>query len=374
MPDKDLYEILGVSRNASDDEIKKAYRKLSKQFHPDLNKSDKEAEKKFKEINAAYEVLSDKQKRMQYDQFGNMPGAGGFGTGAGFQGAGFDFSGFGGGFADIFETFFGAGGTTTRSQYQKKSQGTDIEITLNLTFEEAVFGCTKEISLEAFHECHHCKGSGSEPGSKTVNCGECNGTGEVTTVHNTFIGQMRSSRVCPKCQGRGKIPEKTCAQCNGSGRIRSKSNIAINVPAGVDSGTTLRLAGKGNVGTHGNKTGDLYVHIISKSSDKFEREGNNIKTNLVIHVSQAVLGDEVKIDTIHGKVTLKIPQGTQSYTVLRLKEYGIQKINSSQKGDHFVKIIVDIPKKLSQEEKKLYMELAKIAKDKGKGVWGKLFS
>lgn len=377
MSDKDLYGILGVSKDSSDDEIKKAYRKLSKKYHPDVNKGDKELEKKFKEINTAYEILSDKQKRMQYDQFGGIPGAGsgGFGTGAGFQGAGFDFSGFGGGFADIFETFFGAGGgQETQTRHTRKSRGSDIEITIQLTFEEAAFGCSKEISINHFKECNHCKGSGAEPGAKVVPCSECNGTGEVTTIQNTFIGQMRSSKICPKCYGRGEMPEKSCSSCHGEGRIKTGSKVMINIPAGVDNGTTLRLSGKGNAGSFGRESGDLYVHIISSPSSKFERDGNNIKTSLSIHVSQATLGDEINIDTIHGKVILKIPAGTFSGTVLRLKGYGIQKINSSQKGDHLIKITIDIPKKLSQKEKDHYLELAKIAKEKGKGLWGKIFN
>jgi molecular chaperone DnaJ len=377
MSDKDLYGVLGVSKNASDDEIKKAYRKLSKKHHPDLNKGDKDSEKKFKEINTAYEVLSDKQKRMQYDQFGGIPGAGGggFGTGAGFQGAGFDFSGFSGGFADVFETFFGAGGGQgAQARHAKQSRGPDIEITLQLTFEEAAFGCSKEISISHFKECDHCKGSGAEPGAKVVSCSECHGTGEITTVQNTFIGQMRSSKICPKCSGRGKVPEKKCSTCHGEGRIKTSSKITVNVPAGVDNGTTLRLTGKGNAGSFGRESGDLYVHIISSPSNKFERHGNDIKTSLAIHVSQAILGDEIEIDTIHGKVTLKIPTGTSSGTTLRLKGYGVQRINSSQKGDHLIKINVDIPKKVSQKEKDHYLELAKISKEKGKGIWGKLFS
>ncbi len=377
MSDKDLYGILGVSKDASDDEIKKAYRKLSNKHHSDVNKGNKESEEKFKKINTAYEVLSDKQKRMQYDQFGGIPesGSGGFGTGAGFQGAGFNFSGFGGGFADIFETFFGASGEQgAKTRYAKKSRGSDIEITIQLTFEEAIFGCSKEISIIHLKGCSHCKESGAEPGAKIVSCSECSGTGEVTTVQNTFIGQMRSSKICPKCYGRGEVPEKKCSSCHGEGRTKTSSRIKVNIPAGVDDGTTLRLSGKGNAGSFGHESGDLYVHIMSSPSSKFERDGNNIKTNLTIHISQAVLGDEIGIDTIHGKVTLKIPPGTSSGTVLRLREYGVQKINSSQKGDHLIKITIDIPKKLSQKEKGYYLELAKIAKEKGKGIWGKLFN
>lgn len=377
MPEKDLYEILGVPRDASDIEIKKAYRKLSKQYHPDLNKGDKDAEKKFKEISMAYEVLSDKQKRSQYDQFGGIPGGGpgGFGTGAGFTGAGFDFSGFGGGFADIFETFFGAGmgSGNARTQHTRKSKGGDIEITINLSFQEAVFGCSKEISIEMFQMCSHCQGEGAEPGSKIIDCGECHGTGEVTHIQNTFLGQMRSSKICPKCYGRGKKPEKNCSSCQSAGRIKKVSKISINIPAGVDNGTTLRLAGKGNAGSYGHKPGDLYVHISVSDSEKFRREGNDIKSELTIHIAQAVLGDEIEADTIHGKVLLKIPAGTASGTTLRMKNYGVQKINSTQRGDHLVKIYVDIPKKISKEEHEHFMELAKLAKEKGKGIWGKLF-
>lgn len=375
MSEKNPYDILGVPKNASEDEIKKAYRKLSKKYHPDLNKGDKDSEKKFKEINAAYEILSDRQKRAQYDQFGSMPGSGGFGTGGGFQNAGFDFSGFGGGFADIFETFFHAGapGQGAQSKYERQAKGSDIEIAISLSFEEAVFGASKEVSLEHFKSCSACSGAGFEPGSKIITCSECGGTGETTEMHNTFFGQMRSSKICSKCYGRGKTPEKSCPACRGTGRTRSTSKVTINIPAGVDNGTVLRLSGKGNAGTHGNKSGDLYAHITVKPSQKFSRDGNNIKTSLSIHIAQAALGDEIQIETIHGKVILKVPAGTQSETILRLRGYGVQKINSSQKGDHLVTIFVEIPKKLTSEEKELFTKLGQIAKQKHGGVWGKFF-
>jgi molecular chaperone DnaJ len=369
----DLYEILGVSKNATDDEIKKAYRKLSKQHHPDVNKGNKDSEKKFKEISAAYEVLSDKQKRTQYDQFGGMPNMnGGFGGGgsAGFQG--FDFSGFGANFSDIFETFFH--GNSTTGHGESDNSGSDLETAINISFEEAVFGATKEINVTRFVSCKDCSGSGLKAGSKMIDCNQCHGTGEISTVTNTFLGQMRSSRVCNHCHGKGRIPEKPCGNCSGNGRLREVSRVKINIPAGVENGTTLRLAGQGNKGRSGSSDGNLYIHIQVSGSSKFHREKSDIYTESKIHLVQAVLGDEMEIETIHGKVTLKIPAGTASGTILRLKGYGVPKINSDLKGDHLIKIEIEIPKKISKEEKDLYMNLAELAKKHQKGLWGKLFS
>lgn len=372
MAQKDLYEILGVSKEATDDDIKKAYRRLSKKYHPDLNKGDKESEKKFKEVSAAYEVLSDKQKRSQYDQFGGIPEQGGFGTGGGFQASGFDFSGFGNNFSDIFEAFFqGQGGQ--RTGRHREEAGGDMETLLQLTFEEAVFGCTKEISISRFESCNQCKGSGAEPGSKVVTCKECHGTGEVTMIQNTFLGQMRSSRPCPTCGGRGRVPEKSCGVCHGKGRTKETIKVSVSVPAGVDNGTTLRLSGQGDAGQSGEKNGDLYVHIKVKPSTKFPRDGQDIKTKLKIHVLQAILGDEIPVETVHGKVTLKVPAGTQHGSIFRMREYGIPRINSNAKGDHFITIEIDIPAKLSAEEKKAYEALAEVSKKKDKGFWGGIF-
>lgn len=361
---QDFYSVLGVAKDASDDEIKKAYRRLALQYHPDKHKGDKEAEERFKEVNEAYQVLSDKQKRAQYDRFGSTEGAQGFG-GGGFNNAGFDFSSFSGasGFADIFETFFG-GGMAGGAQRTKRGPrpGSDIEIALTISFEEAAFGVEKELAITKHVSCKHCHGSGAEPGSKTVTCSTCNGTGEIRSIRQTIFGQMAVAQPCSKCHGEGRIHEKQCTMCQGTTRVRSQENIKVKIPAGVDNDSAVRLSGRGEAGLFGGPNGDLYVHIRVTPSKKFIRHGYDIHSEAHIHLLQAILGDEMEVETIHGNVTLKIPAGTQSAKVFRLKEYGIQKLRSSDKGDHYVKVIVDIPTKISKKEKELYLQLAKESK------------
>lgn len=379
---KDPYEVLGVSRSANDDEIKKAYRQLSKKHHPDLNRTDPKAEEKFKEINAAYEVLSDKQKRSQFDQFGaasfaNGGGGGGQGYGGGF--GGFDFSGFqsSGGFSDIFESFFGSssgGGSRRKRSYR----GQDLEVVITIDFLEAIFGADKVVSIEKEMLCDHCGGKGAEKGSKIVDCSECRGTGEVTSVKNTILGQIRTSVTCPKCGGEGQLPEKPCPVCHGHGNIRSAEKITIRIPAGVSDGTTLRLTGKGGAGQKGYEGGDLYVQIRARPSTEFQRKGDNIYTEKTIHVLQAILGDEIEVNTVHGPCRLEIPAGTQAGTVFRIKGKGVPKLNSSTVGDHHVTIQIEIPKKLMNSEEEHYKELAKLAKlstkSKDKSFFSGLFS
>ncbi len=365
---KDYYETLGVSKSATDQDIKKAYRKLAQEFHPDKHKGDKEVEQKFKEINQAYEVLSDKQKRQNYDQFGSADFQG-FGGGQGFGGAqgfnqGFDFSNFGGGgggFADIFETFFGG---QTRSSRKRKGPlpGNDIEFEMKIDFKEAAFGTEKELVITKPVACKHCHASGAEPGSKSVTCKTCNGTGEIRQVKQTILGQMATSRPCPECEGEGRVHEKKCTICNGATRIRQDEKIKVKIPAGVDNESTIRLSEKGEAGIYGGPNGDLYVHIRVAPSKNFVRNGYDVHSEVHIHLLQAILGDEIQVETIHEKVKLKIPAGTQSGKIFRLKEYGIEKLRGSGKGDHYVKIIVDIPTKLSRKEKELYAELAKESK------------
>ncbi|MGE3278603.1 MAG: molecular chaperone DnaJ [Candidatus Altimarinota bacterium] len=374
---RDPYEVLGVSKTATDDEIKKAYRQLSKKHHPDLNRDDPKAEEKFKEINAAYEVLGDKQKRAQYDQFGSASFGGGPGGAGGF--GGFDFSGFqgGGGFADIFETFFG--GVHTGGPSRKRSyRGQDLEVILTIDFQEAIFGADKVVSINKEVTCDHCAGKGAEKGSKIVDCSQCRGTGEVTAVKNTLLGQIRTSTVCPKCAGEGQIPEKPCPVCHGHGTVRSAEKITIRIPAGVSDGTTLRLTGKGGAGQKGHDAGDLYVQVRVKPSSEFHRKGDNIYTEKKIHVLQAILGDEIEINTVHGPVKLEIPAGTQSGQTFRVKDKGVPKLNTSQVGDHMVTIQVEIPKKLMKSEEEHYKELAKLAKlstkSKDKSFFSGLFS
>ncbi|MDD4351583.1 MAG: molecular chaperone DnaJ [Candidatus Gracilibacteria bacterium] len=372
MSKRDYYEILGVAKAASDDEIKKAYRKLSKQHHPDVNK-EKGAEAKFKEINEAYQVLSDKQKRTAYDQFGHA-GAQGF-NGAGGGAQGFDFSGFdfgGGGFGDIFENFFGGGfgGGRSNSRTGGPRRGGDLEIQINISFEEAVFGTSKELSITKAAVCDHCKGNGAEPGTKIKECATCGGSGRVKRTQNTVLGQIVTSTTCPDCRGQGKINEQDCTKCHGQKRVRAAEDIKFNIPAGVDDGSTIRLAGKGEAGVDGGSTGDLYVTILVSPSKQFKRQGYDIVSDLKISVPQAVLGDEIEIKTIYGDVQMKVPAGIESGKVLRIKDKGVQKVNSTQKGDHLVRITVDIPKKLSKAEKELYENLAELGGKKLKGKKG----
>lgn len=375
----DPYNILGVSKTASDDDIKKAYRKLSKEFHPDLNKDKPEAAEKFKEINAAYEILSDKQKKAQYDQYGSAAfqggGAGGFG--------GFDFSGFqgqggAGGFADIFETFFGAGHTGGGRGRRRSFRGQDLEVQVTIDFENAIFGADKVISIDKAIPCSSCDAKGIEEGSKIIDCDECKGVGEVSSVKNTILGQVRTSSICPKCQGDGQIPEKPCTSCSGSGIKHAKEDITIRIPAGVSGGTTLRLSGKGGAGIRGAESGDLYVLVRVNPSREFERRGENIYSNHTIHVLQAILGDEIEVNTVHGMVKLKIPAGTQAGQTFRIKGKGATRLNTSVHGDHLVTVDIEIPKKLMGKEKEHYTELAKIAKlgtkSKDQSFFSKLFS
>ncbi|MBT3704234.1 molecular chaperone DnaJ [Candidatus Peregrinibacteria bacterium] len=362
---KDLYEILGVPKGATDKELKAAYRKLALQYHPDKNKGDKEAEKKFGEINSAYEVLSDEKKRKQYDQFGSVPGAGGGFPGGGFQGGaqgGFPFEDMGG-FADIFESFFGGSRGGSRGAKRGGAMtGNDIEAMVHLGFEEAAFGVTKELEITKPDKCQNCDGKGAEPGSAIVNCKGCSGTGEVRSVKNTILGQMVTSRTCSECNGEGKMPEKKCSKCHGTTRVRARERVKVKIPAGVDTGTVIRLGGRGEAGVKGGDYGDMFVHIQVKDSDKFKRSGIDIYTDLEIGVPMAALGGEIEIETLHGTEKLKIPTGTQPETVFKLSGKGIHREAGASregagKGDHHIRVKVAVPTKLSKKEKELYKEL-----------------
>lgn len=373
---KDLYEILGVAKGANDQEIKNSYRKLALKYHPDKHKGDKASEEKFKEINQAYEVLSDKSKRQQYDTFGSANGpGGGFGGGGGGQGfGGFDFGGGASGFADIFETFFGGAGGGGKSRSSRKSsgavRGNDIEANIKITFEEAVFGCEKELEISKPDQCGHCKGNGAEPGSSIVTCRKCGGSGEIRMIRNTILGQMSTAHVCDECNGAGRVAEKKCTVCHGTTRVRTKDRVKVRIPAGVDNGSTIRVTGKGEGGARGGGSGDLYINLGVEASRRFVRSGTDIHSEVEIQAVQAVLGGEVEVDTLDGKQTIKIPAGTQDGKVFKISEKGVVRIGGSARGNHLVKIRVKIPEKLSKREKELYIELAGEAGiDIKKGGW-----
>ncbi len=381
---KDYYSILGVSKTASEQEIKKAYRKQALQYHPDKNKGDKSSEQKFKDANEAYEVLSDKQKRANYDQFGSAEGAfgpggagfggGGAGFGQGFTGQGFDFGNFAGqgGFADIFETFFGGSGSGGRKK-QGPRPGNDIEVQLTLTFEEAAFGTEKDVMITKPVACDNCHGTGAEPGSKTVTCPNCNGTGEIRTVRQTLFGQVAASQPCSNCHGEGRVHEKKCLTCHGATRIRKNEKIRVKIPAGVDNDSTIRLAGRGEAGMFNGAPGDLYVHVRVSPSKKFLRHNYDVHSEIHVNLLHAILGGEVDVETLKGAVTLKIPAGTQSGKIFKLNGYGIEKLRSSGYGDQYVKVTVDIPAKLSRREKELYGQIAEETGLDKKGKKGLFF-
>lgn len=356
----DFYSVLGLEKNATDTDIKRAYRKKAQEFHPDKNPGNKEAERKFKEVQEAYEVLSDKQKRAQYDQFGST--GGGFPGGSYGGAAGFDPSQFGG-FADIFESFFGEGmgGFGFGGKGRKKAgptPGRDIETEVTVKFEEAVFGTTKVLEITKPEVCDHCEGKGNEPGTLIRTCGECHGQGQVRSTRQTILGAISSVHVCPQCQGRGEIPDQKCKKCSGQTRIKQTSEVSVQIPKGIEDGTTIKLKGKGAAGALGGPYGDLFLHIRVAEHPKFSREEKTIFSSETIPLVQAVLGATVKVDTIHGKETLKVPSGTQDGTVLTIKGKGAPSLRSESLGDHKVTIRVKIPEKLSRKERELYEQLA----------------
>ena len=355
---RDYYEILGVSRDADETELKKAYRKLAKQYHPDMNPNDKDAEAKFKEINEAYAVLSDPQKRKQYDMYGH----------SGLDGTGFDgFSGFGGfdfGFEDIFDTFFGGSpfGRSTRRKSGPR-RGNDLKYSLEISFLEAAFGVTKEINVTRMQLCHVCGGSGSKLGTKPETCRHCNGTGQIRHVQATPFGQMVNMRTCEVCHGEGTIITNPCDECRGNGRVQKISKISINVPAGIDNGQTISLRGEGEPGMMGGPPGDLYVSIRVKPHPLFKREGYDVICEIPITFTQAALGAELEIPTLEGTIKYNIPEGTQTGTVFRLKNKGIKHLRSNAKGDQLVRVNVEVPTKLSAKQKELLKQFAEISGD-----------
>ena len=360
MADKrDYYEVLGVNRNASDDELKKAFRKQAKKYHPDINPGDKEAEAKFKEVNEAYEILSNSEKRSRYDQFGHAGVDPSYGAGQG--GAGFG-GGFTGDFGDIFDTFFGGGfggfgGSSQSASRNAPRQGSDIEIQANLTFEEAAYGCKKELAFKRIETCPDCEGSGAKKGTSPDICPDCKGSGQIKRVRQTMLGNMVSSETCPKCSGRGKTIKDPCTTCNGKGRVQKNKKINLDVPEGIDNGQYLQKRGFGNAGTNGGPYGDLLISFRIAPHSIYKRKGADVYCDVPVTFPEAALGAEIEVPTVCGKVKYKIPEGTQSGTRFVLKGKGIKKVIG--KGDHYFTVVVEIPKNLTNKQKDILKEFAK---------------
>lgn len=373
---QNYYDILGVGKSASKDEIKRAYRKLAHEYHPDKQHG-RGDEQKFREINEAYEVLSDETKRAQYDQFGQTfeqaraSGAQGFSGFSGFS----DFSEFMKGFGqnysrgpyagmefdfgDIFSDIFGQ----PRSSRQK--QGVDLEMALEIDFLESVFGTEKEITLDKKDMCAHCSGSGAERGSKVMTCPKCHGQGQIITHQKTILGSFQSAQTCDRCLGSGQVPEKECAECRGTGAKKMKKQIKVVTPPGIDHGQRLKLTGEGEMGYKGSKPGDLYIVVRVKPHPEFTRDGSDIRSEVPVSFYQAALGAKVEVDTVDGKVEMKIPAGTQSGEVLRLRDKGVPHLDSTRRGDHLVTVRVVTPTKLTKKEKELFK---KMAEERGEAV------
>jgi molecular chaperone DnaJ len=359
---RDYYEVLGVEKSASDAEIKKAYRKLAKQYHPDVNQGDKASEAKFKELNEAYEVLSDAQKRSQYDQFGHAGtdpnGFGGFG---GFGGGNVDFDF--GGIGDIFESFFGGGGGRSSRSKKGPQKGADLKYAMEISFEEAAFGVEKEVSINRMENCKTCSGSGSKPGSSASTCSQCNGTGQIQYKQSTPFGQFVNVKTCDACRGEGKIITDPCNTCQGKGKVKNNVKIKINVPAGIDDGQTISLRGEGEPGSKGGPSGDLYLSIRVKPHQIFQRQGTDVVIEMPITFVQGALGTELEVPTLDGKVKYTIPEGTQTGSVFRLKGKGIPFIRGSGRGDQYIKVNIEVPKKLNDKQKAILREFAEVSGD-----------
>ena len=347
---RDYYEVLGVSKDADDATIKKAYRQLAKKYHPDMNPGDKEAEKKFKEASEAYAVLSDADKRRQYDQFGHAAFEGGAGGAGGF-GGGFNGADFGDIFGDIFGDFFGG-----RSAYGRSSngpmRGANLRTGVRITFEEAIFGCEKEIELTLKDECPKCHGTGAKPGTSPITCPKCNGKGKIVYTQQSFFGQVQNVQTCPDCRGTGKVVKEKCPDCYGTGYISSKKKIQVKIPAGIDNGQSIRIAGKGEPGTNGGERGDLLVEVTVSRSPVFMRQETSIFSTVPISFATAALGGPIKIKTVDGEVEYEVKPGTQTDTKVRLRGKGVPSLrNKNIRGDHYVTLVVTVPEKLNEEQK-----------------------
>ena len=374
MADKrDYYEVLGVQKSATADELKKAYRKLAKENHPDLHPGDKECEARFKEINEAYEVLSDADKRAKYDKFGHAA----FDPSQGFGGGGFggfgDFGGFGG-FGDIFGDIFGFGGGGAGRNPNAPRKGDNLRANVSVKFEEAAFGTKKDVVIARVEQCPDCKGTGCAEGTTAEVCPDCKGSGQVMTQQRTPFGMMQSQTQCPKCKGRGKIIHTPCKSCRGMGSIRRQHKVNVNIPAGIDDGQTISLRGQGNAGVNGGPSGDLLITVLVQPHARFERDGASVLLEQDISFAQATLGAEIEVPTLDGKVKLTIPEGTQTGSMFRLKGKGIPYLRSSGRGDQFVNVRVAVPKNLSSAQKEALRAYAESVGDeienKG-GIFGR---
>ena len=355
---RDYYEVLGVDKGADDATIKKAYRQLAKKYHPDMNPGDKEAEKKFKEASEAYAVLSDPDKRRQYDQFGHSAFEGG-GAGGGF--GGFDFSGadFSDIFGDIFGDFFG-GGSRGGARNNGPMKGANLRTSVRISFEQAVFGVEKELELNLKDTCKTCNGSGAKPGTSPETCRKCGGRGQVVTQHSTPFGTIRNSQVCPDCGGTGKTIKEKCPDCHGSGYISSRKKIQVSIPAGIDNGQSVRIRDKGEPGVNGGPRGDLLVEVVVDRHPIFQRQEMNIFSTVPVSFAVAALGGEILIDTVDGKVVYDVKAGTQTDTRIRLRGKGVPSLrNKDVRGDHYVTLVVQVPDKLSNEAKELLKQFDK---------------
>ena len=367
MADKrDYYDVLGVQRDASEEDIRRAYRKLARQYHPDVNNAS-DAEARFKEVNEAYEVLSDAEKRQLYDRFGHDGPQGVGGAGAGMGGFGF-------GFEDIIESFFGS---STRTRTRRAQRGADIRYDLTLTFEEAVFGCEKVLEVPRWQTCPRCGGSRAEPGTQPIRCTACNGTGEQRRVQQSIFGQFVNVTVCDRCRGEGQVVGVPCTQCRGQGRVHTARKLNVTIPPGVDDGQQLRLTGEGEAGTPGAPPGDLYVFLSVKPHPVLKRQGDDLIYDLTVNFVQAALGDETDVPTIDGTPTkIKIPAGTETGRMLRLRDHGVPHLRGGGRGDEIIRVKVATPQKLTDEQRRLFRQLAKTfgmdVEAEDKGIFGKV--
>ncbi|MDD2361365.1 MAG: molecular chaperone DnaJ [Oscillospiraceae bacterium] len=355
---RDYYEVLGLGKGASEDEIKKAYRTMAKKYHPDLNPGDKQAEARFKEVNEAYEVLSDSQKKARYDQYGHAGVDPNFGAG-GYQGYGFDGMDFD--LGDIFSSFFGGGGR--RQNPNTPRRGSDISSQVVISFEEAARGCKKQVDIRVVTSCRECGGNGAAKGTTPKTCSSCNGSGQERKQQRTPFGVVQTQTVCSKCRGKGTIIVNPCRECDGTGHVRTSTSVGINIPAGIDDRQVISIRGKGNAGTNGGPPGDLQVAVAVRPHPVFERDGYNVWYEMPLTFAQAALGAEVEVPTLDGKITYTIKEGTQPGDMFTLKGKGIPNINGRGRGNQILKVTIEVPQKLSSSQKKLLKEFEEASEE-----------